>query len=197
MCLFTYFILFSIFLLANPIVDIENEYKRNNYGEVNRLIDKECDNEDMMACYSMGKAYMDGLNNLPIDYKKTEQYFIKSCKLGNNGICLVLGLMYVKGQYVIQNKQKAAYFFKEACQSGSPEGCTHLAIAYTQGDGVNQNAKKAFEYYQRGCIGGDAEGCFGLAVCYNNGFGTFQDYSHTQKLLKIACSMGYTQTCRQ
>lgn len=57
--------------------------------------------------------------------------------------------MYLNGQGVDADKQKAIDYFKKAAKLGSSSAKVNLAKCYLEGDGVKKNNKKAFELYMQ------------------------------------------------
>ncbi len=53
----------------------------------------------------------------------------KACDVGDASGCNKLGIMYVKGQVVKQNYQRAKELFEKSCNAGNAEGCKKYEIA--------------------------------------------------------------------
>jgi TPR repeat protein len=60
-----------------------------------------------------------------------------------------LGFMYLEGECVEKNGEKAAEWFQKAANQGLQGSLTTLAMMYEQGNGVEQNSEKAKELYKK------------------------------------------------
>ena len=57
------------------------------------------------------------------DYQKAAEFYQKACDGGDAGGCLVLGVLYQKGQGVKQNFSTAKQYYGKACDLGLQLGC--------------------------------------------------------------------------
>ncbi len=121
----------------------------------------------------------------------------EKCKQGYGEECYKLGYMYIKGEEVKKNINKALDYYRQSCNKGHPRGCTVLGIFYERGEmGIKQNYSIATEYYAKGCDGNDDFGCHGLGVMYYNGKGIHKDISKAEIFWKKACDGGNKRGCK-
>jgi TPR repeat protein len=52
-------------------------------------------------------------------------YYEKACNLNNGGGCNNLGVLYAKGQGVVQSKTTAKGYYRKACDLGEQLGCNN------------------------------------------------------------------------
>ena len=100
------------------------------------------------------------------------QTLIRTCELQDGYACGSLGALYVTGQYVTQNYNKAAEYYAKGCELQDGLACAGLGVLYFEGNGVPKNNAKAAEYYAKGCELQDGMACGGLGWLHANGNGT-------------------------
>jgi len=64
--------------------------------------------------------------------------------------------LYINGEGVKQDYQKAIQLFEKACNGGVMIGCSNLGVGYENGVGVNKDYTKAAELYKKACEGGES-----------------------------------------
>ncbi|MEE3705545.1 tetratricopeptide repeat protein [Campylobacter sp. CX2-8023-23] len=74
-------------------------------------------------------------------------------------MCCSWTLIYIFGNGVRQNHQKAAELIKKACDNNDTLSCIALGILYENGKGLRQDYTMAKEYYDKACKLGDQKGC--------------------------------------
>jgi len=62
--------------------------------------------------------------------------------------------MYVNGQGVKRDLDKAAELFTKACDSNNAVACSNLGLMYASGEGAPKNYYKAVELFTRHVMGG-------------------------------------------
>ena len=87
-----------------------------------------------------------------------------------------LGLCYMFGRGVQENRETAYQYFVKAAQQGNSVGETWLGHCYENGWCVATDAGKALELYLRAAGKADPEASAAAARCYYQGIGTEQDY---------------------
>lgn len=83
----------------------------------------------------------------------------KTCDSGYADSCGVLGILYMNGQGVKQDYNKAAELFEKACNGENAQGCYNLGFLYVKGQGVRQDYRIAKEYFGESCDLGHQNGC--------------------------------------
>lgn len=72
----------------------------------------------------------------------------QACEKGSAQGCFSLGVLYAKGDGVLQDYTQAAALFRQACQEGNTEGCASLGLLYERGTGVPQDKAQAAAFYR-------------------------------------------------
>ncbi|MGB2738941.1 MAG: tetratricopeptide repeat protein [Cognaticolwellia sp.] len=83
-----------------------------------------------------------------------------------------VGLMYMYGEGINQDFDKAVYWFKESAKDNHPQGQKMLAFTYYG----NQN-KQAFKYFKKAALQGDLEAQHWISNLYYRGEGVRQSTS--------------------
>ncbi len=94
---------------------------------------------------------------------------------GNVEAMLSLGVVFVKGQGVPQNADKAVEWFAKAAGAGNVNGQYNLGLAYVKGMGAPKDYAKASHYFRLAAEQNDAGAQYNLGVMYANGEGVQKD----------------------
>ncbi|PAF49705.1 hypothetical protein BKH43_06340 [Helicobacter sp. 13S00401-1] len=129
------------------------------------------------------------------DYKKALDLFNTSCNQGNPAACFGIGVMFMYGAGVPQDRSKATRYYQMGCSGGDPTACTNLGMLYDEEAKQPGNPRKAAEMYMTGCQGGDVESCNNLAWAYSNGVGVPKNYQMALQYYKFACDNGSDIGC--
>lgn len=97
-----------------------------------------------------------------------------------------LGMAYVTGRGVEQDKKLAAYWFEKAAGAGNPVAENELGYFYQVGFGVPADAVRAVHWYQLASAGGLPAAKVNLGVAYMWGAGVQKNESLALKLFKEA-----------
>lgn len=109
--------------------------------EFDRLKQK-ADSGNADAQLELSKLYMEGMNGLPRDMKKSVEYLEKSAQNGNAEALFALSSLYNGGMFgITKNLTKAGEYLKQAGEGGSKDAAATLAAAYFTGD-MYPNIKK-------------------------------------------------------
>lgn len=148
----------------------------------------------MLACNALGNIYKKGVDGLKVDYKKSCDYFTKSCEIGDPNGCFEVGGYYNYGIGVKQNKEIANKFYKKAvdahlnyCQDNDEASCYSLGNSYMDGIGVKQDYQKAKTYFEKSCNNTMPLGCIGLGELYLKGKGVEKDFTKAVEFFKKGC----------
>jgi hypothetical protein len=109
------------------------------------------------------------------------------CTKGAAENCYELGMLYLRGRGVPEDKVRAAGLFQKACDAGALAGCTALGWAYATGAGMAKDAAKAAQLYQSACDAGELSACAHLGLARFTGQGVAQDESAALALFQKAC----------
>lgn len=165
-------------------INSSNDY---DYEKTITYYEKECSENNLKACYHLGKKYLEAKNDqVGIGWlKKTcddgyldacvtlGDYYIKyalydeafavldnSCKQNHANSCVLLGAMYIYGMSVKANHKKGVHLYKKSCDLESFYGCDKIAEVYIQGlYGVKKDPKKGFWYLKKSCELGNIFSC--------------------------------------
>lgn len=84
-----------------------------------------------MVSSCFGDVYQDGQKALENRISsEAAGLFEKACDSGNAKGCFELGLLYEKGDGVVQNKYKAVSLYTQACRGGEAYGCSNISLMY-------------------------------------------------------------------
>lgn len=91
--------------------------------------------------------------------KKAAIYFEDSCNKGNNKACHALANLYLKGNGVVKNKQKAIDLLDDSCESLYTSSCLYLAFLYKEGTNIKKDNSKSQYYFKIACKRGNKIAC--------------------------------------
>ncbi|RHZ75050.1 hypothetical protein Glove_217g5 [Diversispora epigaea] len=115
----------------------------------------------------------------------------------NKEICTIsLADMYLYGQGVEKNTNKAFQIYSKAAEEGSYIALNCMAYCYEFGFGVEKNEEKAFELYLKSAEKGFLVAQFNVGKCYNDGTGISKDEAKVfQYFIKSAISGNISSMC--
>ena len=102
-----------------------------------------------------------------------------------------LGLMYYKGQGVLQDYKEAVKWYLKAAEQGHASAQFNLGLLYYRGQGVLQDYKKASKWYRKAVEQGNAPAQVNLGRMYASGRGVIQDYKEAVKWYRKAAEQGH------
>ena len=96
-----------------------------------QLYSQSCNKGSGNACGMLGRASLNSaLGNLQ-NYIEASKYFQRACDLKSFASCHNLGLLYMRGQGVIQSEAAAKYYFRLACMNNQQAGCNSMKAIRT------------------------------------------------------------------
>lgn len=110
---------------------------------------------------------------------------------GNANAQTFLGLMYHKGEGVLEDYKAAAKWYSLAAEQGNAIAQYHLSLMYHKGEGVPQDYKTAVKWCSLAAEQGMADAQNNLGYMYLNGYGVLQDYVYAHMWFNISASSGY------
>lgn len=150
-----------------------------------------CDSGAAGACLFLGKASDNGIFG-PKDRPRARVFYDRACKVGSATACNNLGAMWAEGIGGPQNLETARAYFESACTSDGLKGCANLALLFEwDGDLTRSRALR-----ERACYNGHAQSCGRLAWFWSWGWGGKKDTVRANVLLRQACDLGDTLSCR-
>jgi uncharacterized protein len=124
------------------------------------------------------------------DYATALREWTPLAEQGDSSAQYNLGVMYAKGQGVLQDYKPALLWFALAAQQGNISAQYDLGHMYEEGRGVPQDYKTAVKWYRLSAKQGDAIAQYNLGVMYAKGQGVLQDYVRAHMWFNIAASSG-------
>jgi len=106
----------------------------------------------------------------------------------------MLGMCYLRGDGVPENKEEAIKWFRIAAERGEPNAIYLLALCYFKGEGVLEDKAEAIRLYHIAAEKGDTGAQYELGECYYNGDGVPQDKAEAIKWYKKAGVNWYART---
>ena len=101
-----------------------------------------------------------------------------------------LGLMYERGDGVLQDYKTAVKWYTLAAEQDVPRAQNNLGLMYRKGNGVLQDDKIAVKWYTLAAEQGFANAQTNLGLMYGKGTGITQDLIYAHMWLNIAASNG-------
>lgn len=157
-------------LIAIAILFSNASYAEERQESGFEAMKRECRNGKALSCGLVGSMFVEGKdtdgNKIPQNIPIGMQLLTTSCNAGDISACTSLGGFYRDGQYIKEDKFKAAKIFKTICDIGSNEfgsssglACFQLGIMTKNGEGVLKDKYKAIELFNKACTLGISHGC--------------------------------------
>ena len=125
-------------------------------------------------------------------------YLEKGCDGGLVTACVLLGQLYLDGEWVEKNAQKALKLLTPGCVDGEivhPKACKGIAMLYSEGSGVTRNRVEAARYLGVACEMGDLESCFLQGEQFSRFRGDERYDDVALMAFSKACSGGLSKAC--
>lgn len=142
-----------------------------------------------MAQYELGKRLI-GTGNSD-DIKKGVHWLELACEQGYTNSLNRLGMMYIEGDIVESDPNKAFSLFQRSASLNDPEGYASLGVCYDKGVGCEKDKNKSIESYRTSADLGSAQGQFNLGWSYQFGDGVEQDYELARELFQRAADQSH------
>ncbi|MGN0679545.1 MAG: hypothetical protein ACI4JS_07780 [Oscillospiraceae bacterium] len=148
---------------------------------------------DFQSIIEVGNSYYFGIDGEQ-DYKKAYLYYTKafSSDPRNAELNNQLGLCFMNGYGVAENKTKGFAFFKAGAAFGSASAKYNLADAYFKGNGVETNPSLGLENMKAAAASGAVQAMLDLAYRYDSGDGVEENAESAFTYFKQAADMGDT-----
>ena len=101
-----------------------------------------------------------------LDFGKTFTHYYESAEMGSPEEFLNLGVSYMNGQGVEENKEKAFQYFCKAGELGNADGLYNAAVFMRNGIGTEKNEAKSLEWTFLAAEKGNAYALNYLGDCY-------------------------------
>jgi len=99
-----------------------------------------------------------------------------------------LGIMYEKGQGVLQDYAQAREWYLKAAEQGHAAAQVNMGVMYGKGLGVPQDDGEAVRWYRLAAVQGHATAQFNLGILYGKGQGVLQDYVQAHMWASLAAA---------
>ena len=142
---------------------------------------------------------------MDIEYKKADEAFMNDnfsgalkliipiAEQGHAKGQILMGMMYLKGQGVLQDYKKAVKWFRLSSEQGDAQAQFNLGWMYYEGQGIPQDYKEAVKWHRLAVEQGFADGQCGLGEMYYGGEGVPHDYAEAIKWWKLAAEQGHEE----
>ena len=109
---------------------------------------------DNQAMYEVGRLYERG-RGTETDINQALLWFEKAAQNGQNSDASArIGILYLEGQGIPQDYDKAYKHLSQAANAGVPAAQYFLALMYEEGNGVSANPTMALSWYKKAANGG-------------------------------------------
>ncbi len=115
------------------------------------------------------------------------------CGDGRREDCVTLGSMYMSGERVTVDHERALELYRGACNEGSARGCMRLADAHR--DGLLSDEVEETSLYRRACDAGANLGCVAAGRAFLAGRGVSKDPVYAARLFAKVCERGNAHGC--
>lgn len=124
------------------------------------------------------------------EHAEAVSWLSRAIGAGDTAAMFNLGTMYLKGEGIDQDYQKAYQLFSRAAQNGDGAAMNSLAVMYANGLGVARDDQVAIEWHRRAVAAGDASAMFNLGHLYYEGEIVPRDYDEARRLFLRAAELG-------
>jgi TPR repeat protein len=122
------------------------------------------------------------------DYQGAYEKIIPLLEEGNIYALSLLGIMYVNGEYILQDSLKAFEYYSKYAKKGEARGLANLGIAYFNGYYIQTDLSKAAELFKRSAEGDYTLGQYYYAQALFNGYGTDKNLERAAEWYEKASS---------
>ena len=155
---------------------------------------KLCASGDGWGCAQAADSFRKGLGG-GMDYAQAVELARKGCQASVVESCVILGILYEKGQAIQPDMQAAARLYRDACTQGDLRGCADLGNLYQLGSGVTQDYAQARSLFGKACDGGEMVGCSNLGMLAATGLGSARNFAEANSFYSKACDGGEAVGC--
>jgi uncharacterized protein len=124
------------------------------------------------------------------DYKEAVRLWKPLAEQGYASAQYNLGLMYKKGQGVLQDYKEAVRLYRLSAEQGNASAQSNLGLMYQNGQGVPQDYKEAVKWFNLSAEQGNATSQYNLGFMYAKGTGVLQDYALAHMWFNLSGSNG-------
>jgi TPR repeat protein len=104
-----------------------------------------------------------------------------------------LGVYYLHGEDVAENKREAVKLLSKAAEHEHAKAQFFLGVCYDTGKGVTENKSEAVKWFTKAAEQGVVEAQFNLGHCYDRGTGVLENKSEAVKWFRKAAEQGLAE----
>jgi hypothetical protein len=127
---------------------------------------------------------------LPSDPAARAAFYLARAKAGDVAAQFDVGVLYARGEGLVQDFISAASWFHAAAAQGSIPAEYNLGVLYERGLGVAPSAIEALNWYRSAADRNHAGAQYNLALAYTEGRGTEQDMATAARWYQRAAQQG-------
>lgn len=172
---------------SNPKMPQEEKYKKEIGKDT--LSNKKLTQSGIPA--APAKTHTNDEKISDLDRKQLE----KKCNSNNAQSCSILSNLYINGDSVRQDYNKAKLYSEKACELDDGLGCGLLGWLYYQGKGTEQFFSQAKFYFERACNLNSGLGCSNLGNLYRKGLYVNQDFPLAKQFYEKGCLLNHGMGC--
>jgi TPR repeat protein len=126
------------------------------------------------------------------DPKQATEWLVIAAKNKYPDACHILGLMYLDGNGMPQDRAEGEKFLRCAADGGAPGAQVALGMLYRNGATVSgkRDDEKAAELFKKAADKGSPEAQLRLAEMYRYGYGVKPDQAEAIRLLRLSLKQG-------
>lgn len=128
------------------------------------------------------------------DFAAALTEFRASADAGDATAMFSLGFMYLRGEGVPTDPDKAVHWLEMAAERGLAPAQHSLALAFYEGRGVKRNTAIAANYFESAALQGLADAQYNLGVLYSRGDGVPQDFVRAKFWHEKAAEQGVSDS---
>ena len=145
---------------------------------------------DIEAQYVLATLYKNSINGVSSQPSEAIRWLQSASKNSHGKAQFLLGIHYLKGDYVARNTQQAFNLLSSAAKQGVDGAQFNLALMYERGDGIPANNTEAFRWYQAAAKNGNANAQQNLGIKYLLGENVAPDSKKALSLITGAANAG-------
>lgn len=176
--------------MSIPVLADEEKWQNKAFRDLFSSTQKQS-TADKEAMNSLGCLYWSGIGTR-LNMKKAVECFA-SAALGNTHAQLNLASLYLDGNGVEKDVDKARNWYLSAAEKGYADAFVLCGDSYIFGDEMDNNYNTALFYYDKAITAGSAFGLFRLGWLYKEGLGVTADRKTALLYLEKAIAAGYNE----
>jgi uncharacterized protein len=151
-----------------------------------------CMENNASACFDYAYPLVIGDNAKVQDIREEGLGYIrKSCILGYDKACDVLGANYYKDKSYIAAKP----YLEQSCNGGVKTACEAMGVIYRDAHDVRHDDVKARGFFEKACTLKSPDACYNVAIMYRGGFGVVKNRAEEKSFYKKSCDHGLKAGC--